>query len=130
MVHFWLAGLFYDGRIFDHAQAHVERARSHTANSTINLAYVMKMQANIWYAQHRFEEARSEALRAIDVYEKVGATECVERCRTLLRYIQEFEELDTAVESDQSNPNCEPMQMMLFSACIDSLLSTQDWESE
>jgi len=109
VVHRWLAQLFYSERRFDDAQAHVKRAMSHTANSTINLADAMEMQAGIWYAQRRFEEARSEALRAIDVYEKVGATECAECCRTLLRYIQEFEELDTAVGSDQSDSNCESM---------------------
>ena len=108
-VHEWLVGLFCDEGRFNDAQAHVERARSRTAYSTINLARTMEMQANIWRAQYRFEEARPEALRAIDVYEKVGATECVERCRTLLRYIQELEELDTAVGSDQSDSNCEPM---------------------
>jgi hypothetical protein len=39
----------------------------------------------------------SEVLRAADVFEKLGAAEEAERCRTLLRGIQK--ELDTAVAS-------------------------------
>jgi len=112
LVRYSLAGLFYDERRFDDAQAHVEHARSHTAYSTFNLARTMEMQANIWYTQYRLEEARLEALRAIDLYEKLGAAMRVEYCRKLLRHFQELKELkelDTAVGSDQSNPNCEPM---------------------
>jgi hypothetical protein len=33
----------------------------------------MELQAQIWYKQDRLEEARSEALRAIDIYQKLGA---------------------------------------------------------
>jgi len=48
----------------------------------------MELQANFWYEQHQFEEAKSEVLRAADLYEKVGASRDVEGCRELLRYIQ------------------------------------------
>ena len=120
LVHYWLADLFYCGRRFGDAQAHIERARSHTANSVLNLAYAMEMQARVWYEQHKFEEARSEVLRAADVYEKLGATRDVECCRTLLQRIQESEELDTIVSSGQSDFDCEPLQMMVFPACINS----------
>ena len=47
----------------------------------------MEMQAKVWYKQHRLEEARSEALRAADAYENLGATKDVEACTTLLREI-------------------------------------------
>jgi hypothetical protein len=39
----------------------------------------MELQAWVWYNQHRLEEARSEALRAADIYEKLGAAKDVER---------------------------------------------------
>jgi tetratricopeptide (TPR) repeat protein len=88
-VHYKLAGLFRnEGRLED-AQAHVERAKSHTVNSTYYLGYAMEEQASLWYGQHRLGEARSEALRAADVYEKLGAVKGVEECRKLLRWIEE-----------------------------------------
>jgi len=104
-IHHTLARLFHDEGRFDDAQAHIERAKLHTANSAHNLGCVMEMQAKVWYKQRRLEEAKSEALRASDVYEKLGATKDVEACRTLLRDIQE--ELDAVVNSGQPDPNCE-----------------------
>jgi len=35
------------------------------------------------------EEAKSEALRAADVFERLGAAKTLERCRGLLRKIEE-----------------------------------------
>ena len=104
-VHYRLAELFYRECRFDDAQTHIEHAKSHTANSALNLGYAMEMQALVWYEQHKLEEAKSEALRAADVYEKLGAAEDAEDCRTLLQRIQK--RLDTAVASGQSDFNCE-----------------------
>ena len=106
-THYRLAWLFFKEGRFDEANTHAERAKSHTANSTYNLGYAMELQANTWYKQHRLEEARSEALRAADIYERVGAKEDVEDCRVLLRGMQE--ELDTVVSSGQSDFDCEPL---------------------
>ena len=78
-----LARLFRDNERFEDAQAHIEHAKSYTVNSTYALGRVAEMQASIWYLQHRFEEARSEALRAIDIYEQLGAVGDLERCRGL-----------------------------------------------
>jgi len=105
-IHHALARLFHDEGRFNDAQAHIERAKIHTANSAHNLGCVMEVQAKVWYKQHRLEEARSEALRAADIYEKLGATKDVEACKALLRDIQE--ELDpTVTGSGQPDPNCE-----------------------
>ncbi|KAF9649027.1 hypothetical protein BDM02DRAFT_3186656 [Thelephora ganbajun] len=49
----------------------------------------MGMQAWAWYKQGRFEEAKSEVLRAADVYERFGAVKDLEGCRALLRDIEE-----------------------------------------
>ena len=35
----------------------------------------MGLQAGFWGGQRRFEEAKSEALRALDVFEKLGETD-------------------------------------------------------
>jgi len=43
----------------------------------------------LWFIQRRFEEAKSEALRVIEIYEKLGAAGDLEECRLLLRLIEE-----------------------------------------
>ena len=98
-AHYHLAWLLRDECRFDDANAHIERAKSHTVNSAHYLGLAMDMQAGIWYKQHRFEETRSEALRAAEVYERLGAATRAEGCRMLLQYIEE--ELDTPVTSGQ-----------------------------
>ena len=102
-IHYQLARLFYYDWRFDDACTHIERAKSHTDNSERNLGYATELQARVWYRQHRFEEARSEALRAAEVYEKLGAAKGVEECTTLLQQIQN--ELDTTATPDQLDSN-------------------------
>ena len=108
-VLFWanhsLAGLFGNQGRFDEANAHIERAKSHTDSSAYYLGRAMEDQAEIWYRQHRFGEARSELLHAADVFERLGATKDVEDCRKLLQRIEK--ELDTPpVASGQSEFDC------------------------
>ena len=94
-THLSLAELFLvDGRLED-AQAHVEGAKSYTTGGPYHLARVMLLQAGVWCEQRRFEEARSEVLRAADCFEKFGAGGDLELCRGFLRDIQK--ELDTPV---------------------------------
>jgi len=104
-IHYRLARLFYCEGRFDEAQTHVAHPKSYTVNSALNLGYAMEVQACVWYRQQKLEEARSEFLRAVDVYEKFGVAEGVKDCR---RYLQDIEnELDTEVASDRSNFDCE-----------------------
>jgi len=93
--HFSLAKVFLkDGR-FDDAHAHVEHAKSHAVNDTYLLARASELQAWFWKDQHRFEGAKSEALRALDMYEKLGAANDAEDVRQLLGKIDdELEEMD------------------------------------
>ena len=88
VVHDALFYVFLEERRFDDAQIHVERAKLHGTKSTYNLGQAIALQARLWYEQDRFEEARSEALRAADVFEKLGAANDLEECRELLRYIE------------------------------------------
>jgi len=104
-AHYRLGRLFYLGERFDDAQPHVERAKSHSVNNPLRLAYAMEMQAEVWYNQHKLEEAKSEALRAADIYEKLDAAGNAENCRRLLRNIRR--ELDAAAASGQSDSDCE-----------------------
>ena len=85
-IHFFLAQLFRDeGRVSD-ANAHIRHAKSHAADDhdTGLLARAMKLQAEVLHGQDRFEEARSEALGAVDLFQKLGAANRVEGTRELL----------------------------------------------
>jgi len=86
-IHYSLALLFSGKGRFDDVRNHVQHAKSHTVNNPYLLARALWLQADLWYEQHRPEEARSEALQALDVLEKLGATNEAEGVRTLLRKI-------------------------------------------
>jgi tetratricopeptide (TPR) repeat protein len=117
-IHYSLGELFCDEGRFDDAQAHIEHAKSHTVDSAYHLGRVTELQAHVWYRQHRLEEAKSETLRAADVFKKLGAAKGVEDCRWLLRDIEK--ELSTAVASGQSDSDCELPKIFLFPARINS----------
>jgi len=89
---FWahrdLAWLFSNQDRFDDANAHVERAKSHTGDSAYHLATAMDLQARVWYKQDRLDDAKSEALRALGVLEKLGATQDVNDTKDFLREIE------------------------------------------
>ena len=104
-IHYSLAELFLDEDRFDDAHTHVEQTKSHTAKDTYYLGRAMELQVRVWYKQRRLEEARSEVLRAADVYEKLGAAQDLKRCRGFLRQIGR--EMNNPVASGQSDLNCE-----------------------
>ena len=83
-IHHAMAELFHDQGEFDDANAHIKQAKSHTANDAYYQGHGMEMQAQIWDRQHRLEEARSEALGTLEIYERVGAVQDGEHCRGLL----------------------------------------------
>ena len=80
-LHCETADLFRNGGRFDDAHNHIEHAKSHTAGNTYYLGCAMELQARVWYNQHRLEEAKSDALRATDVYEKIGVMRILDRVR-------------------------------------------------
>jgi tetratricopeptide (TPR) repeat protein len=87
-IHQSLAQLFSDENKFDDAHAHIEKAKSHAANHTYDLGRAMELHAQIWFRQHRLDEAGPEALRALGTYEKLGLTKDAEECRNLLLKIE------------------------------------------
>jgi tetratricopeptide (TPR) repeat protein len=119
LVHFSLAGLFLDEGRFDDARTHNKRAKSHTVGSTYDLGTATIVQACIWYRQHKLEEARSEALRATDIFEKLGAADDAEACRWFLRDIQKG--LNKLVASGQSGFDREFLQTVPPLARVNSL---------
>ena len=115
-VHHSLATLFFDEDRFDDAQAHVERAKSHTVNDPHPLARAVELEAWLWFKQHRLEEAKSEALRAVDMFEKLGATVDMEYARGLLRLIAE--ETGELLESV-------PLAVSMGSPCPDRITESE-----
>ena len=88
-AHFSLAQLFRDEGEFDDANAHVKLAKSHAAHNAYWLARAMYTQASVWYRQRsRLEEARSEASRALEIFEKLGVSKAGD-CRDLLQMVEQ-----------------------------------------
>ena len=104
-AHCSLAQLFLDEGRFNDTHDHVERAKAQVVNDAYKLGHAMELQAELYRKHHRLEEARSEALRAAGVYEKLGAAQDLERCREHLRQIEE--EMNKPVASGQLDFNCE-----------------------
>ena len=87
--HFALVRLFYDGHEFDNATAQIELAKPHAANEPYKLGRVMELQAEVWYEQLRLEDAKLEALQALEIFEKVRAMKNAGHCRRILQKIEE-----------------------------------------
>jgi len=80
-VHFALANLFLGHGRFDDAHAHIGCTKAYAVDDVYLLACGSYLQARVWYEQHMYEEAKSEALGALGVFEKLGATGNAERTR-------------------------------------------------
>ena len=87
--HYHLAGLSCDEDAFDRANAHIEQANLYAAADPYKMASAMKLQANVWRSQGRPGDATSEASRALEVFERLGASSYAEDCRDLLRSIEQ-----------------------------------------
>ena len=87
-IHHSLARLYKDEDEFDNAQSHINQAKTHAVNNAYSLARATDKQAEIWYRQGRLEEAKVEILRALDAFERLGATDDLTRCRDILQEIE------------------------------------------
>jgi tetratricopeptide (TPR) repeat protein len=85
-THYSLAFLFIDEDELNDAQTHVDKAKLHSAEIRYKLGRAMDAQALIWCLQHRSEDAKSEAMGAVEIFEALGATKEVEYSRSLLRW--------------------------------------------
>ena len=87
-IHYSLAAVFLNQGKFDDAHTHIGHAKPHVVNDDVYLlGHAMKLEAWFWYQQNRLEEAKSEALNAISVFEKLGAMKDVGECREFLQQI-------------------------------------------
>ena len=87
-IHYCLAQVFSEQSRFSDAHTHIECAKLHTTCNPYRLGCAMHLQACFWYNRHRFEEAKSETLCAVDVFKKLGATKDLENCKMTLRNIE------------------------------------------
>ena len=129
-VHFSLAQLFFGQGRFDDAHAHIEHAKPHAVNDVYPLARASKLQAALWYQQDMFEEARSEALHALDVFEKFGAVGLAEATRRLLELIDSDAQGDGLGSDDGWDYDGGLVETTLVLMCIDSSCSDRITESE
>ena len=83
-IYYSLAQVFAEQGRFDDAQAYIELAKSQAVHGAYSLGRAAHLQAWVWMRQFRFEEARSEALRAVDLLQMIGATIDLETCREFL----------------------------------------------
>ena len=79
--HVSLATLYFDQGKFNDAHTHVEHAKSHAGNDMLRLGRAFSVSACVFSQQHKYEEAKSEALRALVIFEKLGAADHAERIR-------------------------------------------------
>ena len=91
-IHYSLAQLFRDENDFNNAQAHIERAKSHVGEEKYLLGRATELQAHVWRREGRLEDAKSEVLRAKEIYEKLGLAKDVQDCIDLLQKIEQAEE--------------------------------------
>jgi len=87
--HYALAEVFFGEAEFDNAHLHIERAKSHANNDPYRLGRAMQLQTWFWYNRGMLEEAKSEALSAVDLFERLGATKELKVCKVTLRNIEE-----------------------------------------
>ena len=87
-VHYCLVDLFSEEGRFNDAHAHVERAKFHAVNDTYLLGRAFRLHASVWGIQRMFGKAKIEALRALDLFEKLGAADDAEFTRRTLKSIE------------------------------------------
>ena len=86
--HHYLAEIYSDQGRFGDANAHIEQAKLHSINNPYALGSATGQQARYWCMEGRYEDAKAECLRAIDVFGNLGVMKEVEGCRELLRHIE------------------------------------------
>ena len=97
-----LAKLFFKQGRLGEAYIHLQHAKSCIVNEDYSLARVMHLQAQIQYQGSQLNEAMSEALSAINLLERLGATTELKACQELLQQIQE--EMNGPVNTNTSAP--------------------------
>ena len=88
-IHHDLAKLFRNEGRFNDAHTHIEQAKSHAENLPYYAGRAAVEQAHIYHQQQSLENATSQALFALEIFEKFGALRDVELCKDLLREVEQ-----------------------------------------
>ena len=88
LAHHDLSAVFSNAGDLDKANAHVEQARSNAVDDPYLLGRAILQQAWVYYLQYRFEDSTSETLRALEVFEGLGAQLRADECKNLLQKIE------------------------------------------
>jgi tetratricopeptide (TPR) repeat protein len=117
---FWthcdLAELFQDEGEFDNASTHLERAKSYAVDDPYQLGRAMYMQACVWCQQRRFEDSKSEVLRAIETLERHGVAQGMRSCGKLLRWVER------TMKNGSTSSQCKFLDTILHFSHIDFCL--------
>ena len=105
LIHCFLAVLDLAEQRFEDAHAQIESAKAHAINDVRDMAGLIELEAEIWYGEGRFEEARAEALRAVELFERLGDTVELEVTRELLFDIDQATGGSEPVRKSDSNFN-------------------------
>ena len=87
-IHYSLAELFGSEDEFDDANTHINQAKSHAVDDSYRLGRATDMQASVLCLQLRFEDAKLEALHAIEIYERCGAARDALVCMDFLQMVE------------------------------------------
>ena len=87
--HLRLANLYIGQDKLNDAQTRIEHVKSLAQDDMLRLGSAFYYGAHVLYKQKRFEEGKSEALRALAIFEGLGATVYVEDTRQLLEEVEE-----------------------------------------
>jgi len=87
-AHYGLSILFYHEDELDNANTHIQQAKANAVHDTYNLGCAMQEQATIWWLGGRLEDAKSEALHALEIFEKLGAAGDLKTCGDVLQEIE------------------------------------------
>ncbi|KAF9780533.1 hypothetical protein BJ322DRAFT_297305 [Thelephora terrestris] len=128
--HYDMARMFRDEGEFGDANAHIEQAKSHAAHDAYKMGSGMEMQACIWYLQHRLDDVRSEALGALEVFEKLGAVEDMGNCQHLLQMIEQATEILSIPSESDSDGLDSDAYWTAPSTPLDDFQDDSDWGSE
>ena len=88
LVHLSMAEYFLSEDEFNDGYVHIKQAKLYAADAPYDLATAALLQSRILYRQQRLEDAVSESLDALEIFQKVGALHRLASCRALLRDIE------------------------------------------
>ena len=88
-THFSLAEMSLDESEFGDAHSHIVQAKLHAVDAVYHMGRAALLQARIFCRQGRFEDATSEASRALEIFEDLGVAKDLEDSRALLRDVEQ-----------------------------------------